>query len=59
MKTPSKEDVTVKERVSGDVWIARLADLLRTIDAMEDDERAAAFNFLKSKYSSNWPRDSY
>jgi hypothetical protein len=43
----------------GDVWIGRLSDLLKVVDAMEKDEREAAFAFLKSRYYSEWPSSSY
>lgn len=40
-------------------WIERLTATLRTVDAMDSDERAAAFRFMKSKYSKEWPSSDY
>lgn len=49
----------VKVKNYGDDWINRLAIVLCTIEKMETDERLAAFRFMKSKYSKEWPSDSY
>lgn len=51
--------VEIKATVPAEIWIARLTELLKTVDAMESDERSAAFNFLKSKYYKEWPSSSY
>lgn len=48
-------DVITREVVPPDVWIGRLSELLRIVAAMDQDERAAAFSFLRSKYRSEWP----
>jgi hypothetical protein len=58
MKKPV-ENVTLKAVVPAEVWIERLGDLLKVVAAMEKDERSAAFAFLKSKFSGEWPRDDY
>jgi len=42
-----------------EAWIDRLTMVLRTMDAMDSDERFAALKYLKSKYSKEWPSDSY
>ena len=53
------ETAFVKDAFPADVWIGRLSDLLKVVSAMEKDERSAAFTFLKSKFNSEWPSDSY
>lgn len=42
-----------------EAWIERLTTVLRTMDAMESDERLAALKYLKSKYGKEWPSDDY
>lgn len=56
---PNKPNVIIKVKIETEVWIGRLASLLRTVDEMDEDERRAALVFLKSKYSAQWPSDSY
>lgn len=53
------EAVEVKMKVPSEVWIGRLTDLLKIIDAMEAEERTAALSFVKSKYYNEWPRGDY
>lgn len=49
----------IKLQVPADQWIPRLTTLLQTVDAMDQDERAAAFSFLKSKYREQWPSENF
>jgi hypothetical protein len=53
------ELVINKEVIPADVWIGRLTDLLRTLEAMTPEERSAALAFAKSKYRSDWPSENY
>lgn len=53
------EIVEIKQARDPELWISRLGDLLRTVSAMDNDERAAAFALLKSKYRAEWPSESY
>jgi hypothetical protein len=53
------ENVEVKVEVPAAVWIGRLRELLIVVAAMDKDERAAAFSFLKSKYRQEWPSENY
>jgi hypothetical protein len=59
MMMAKQPEVFLKEEVPADVWIGRLTDLLKIVDAMTSDERSAAFNFLRSKYGREWPSSSY
>lgn len=43
----------------GDAAINRLAVVGSQLEQMEPDERAAALRYFKSKYSAEWPSDSY
>lgn len=49
----------VKVKNYGDDWVNRLAVVLITMDKMAPDERSATLKYLKSKYSAEWPSDSY
>lgn len=49
----------IKVKNWGNDWINRLSVVLCTLEQMEPDERLAAFRFLKSKYSKEWPSDTY
>lgn len=57
MKKPETRIEVVKASREG--WIDRLTRVLLTVDEMDGDERQAAFRFMKSKYSSDWPSESY
>lgn len=50
---------TIRVKDYGDDWVNRLAVVGSQLEKMESDERAAAFRYFKSKYSKEWPSDSY
>lgn len=56
---PNKKAKTATITVTdyGDAQVNRLARSVEAIEAMEKDERMAAFNYLKSRYRSEWPSD--
>lgn len=58
-KTKSLPQQIIKVKNYGDDWVNRLAIVGVTLEKMESDERAAALRFFKSKYSKEWPSDSY
>jgi hypothetical protein len=49
----------IKVKNYGDDWINRLAIVLAATEKMSPDERSAVLRFIKSKYSKEWPSDSY
>lgn len=53
------ERIEIKVKVQADVWIGRLSAVLKAVDEMDQDERRAAFAFLKSRFSVEWPSDPY
>lgn len=55
----AKPEVSIKEQVRPEVWIGRLAELLKVVAAMDQEERSAAFAFLKSKFRGEWPSENY
>lgn len=55
-KKPMQE---IKVKDYGDEWVNRLAVVGSQLEKMEPAERAAALRFFKSKYSAEWPSDSY
>lgn len=40
-------------------WVARLGQVLSSLEVMERDERHAALKYIKSVYGNDWPGDSY
>ena len=58
-KTKRLPQQIVKVKNYGDDWVNRLAVMLITMDKMDPTERGATLKFLKSKYSADWPSDSY
>lgn len=49
----------IKVKNYGDDWINRLAVVMITMEKMGPDERSACLKFMKSKFSKEWPSDSY
>lgn len=58
MKKPLDPKPTPSE-VPANIWITRLSETLKIVAAMEPDERAAAFAFLKSKFRDQWPGSDF
>jgi hypothetical protein len=59
MKKPTPAVIEIKEKIDPKIWIERLSTVLMAVDAMGDDERRAAFAFMRDKYSREWPSSSY
>lgn len=57
--TKRRPQQVIKVKNYGDDWINNLAAVLTIFEKMGDEERFAALKFIKSKYSANWPSDSY
>jgi hypothetical protein len=57
--TKKQTHITVKIRDYGDDEVNRLALVGVTLERMGKEERARALRFFKSKYSADWPTDSY
>lgn len=55
MAKSKAEQMENKVEVPANIWIGRLGNLLQIVAAMDKEERAAAFSFLKSKYRQEWP----
>lgn len=55
----ARPTIIPKDAQQGYAWIDRLSVVLKTLEEMEADERRAAFSFLKSRYSAEWPSDTY
>ena len=58
-KTKRLPQQVIKVKNYGDGWINRLAVVLNQFEKMEQTERGAILRYIKSKYSADWPSDSY
>lgn len=54
-----KKTATVTVKNYGYDWLNRLAILNEVCGQMDPEERAMAFKWIKSKFSAEWPSDSY
>lgn len=58
-KTKRLPQQVLKVKNYGDDWINNLALALAIFEKMEANNRAAVLKFVKSRYSAEWPSDSY
>jgi hypothetical protein len=50
---------TVKVPDYGDEELNRLADAMLALDRMDVEQRHRALKYFKSRYTKEWPSDSY
>lgn len=59
MKRPQIMVQNEVRRGAPEEWIERLGVLLKTIEAMDPEERTASLAYAKSRFRSDWPGDTY